>query len=412
VRTPQAPRVGYVLKRYPRFSETFILTEILAHQDAGLGLEIFSLRDPEDGPVQDEVARVTAPVEYLSVPPEGLKASELWQGLNQARAELPALWVGLEAACEADAREVHQAVRLARRVRQHGIGHLHAHFATSATTVARLAARLAGISYSFTAHAKDIFHEDVDPADLGSKLTDAAAVVTVSDFNREFLRIRYGSAAAGVRRLYNGLDLRLFRFATPAARRPLVVAVGRLVEKKGFSHLIDACRVLAQRGVDFECRIVGGGPLAEQLAAQIAGLGIEARVRLLGPRPQREVVALVQEAAVFAAPCVVGEDGNRDGLPTVLLEAMALGTPCVATDVTGIPEILADRGTGLMVPQRDASSLADALERLLADGVLRVGLARRARLRIEQDFDIRRNASALRALFAEAARVEPAREAC
>jgi glycosyltransferase involved in cell wall biosynthesis len=188
------------------------------------------------------------------------------------------------------------------------------------------------------------------------------------------------------------------------------VAVGRLVEKKGFADLIEACSLLRDRGVEVRCRIVGIGEQEPELRAAIEHLGLGNRVELPGPRPQGDLIKAVGRAAVFAAPCVVGGDGNRDGLPTVLLEAMALGTPCVSTDVTGIPEVLRDGETGLMVPQRDPAALADAIERLLADPELRVRLAGRARRLVEAEFDVRRNAALLRETF-KAAHAVAARRA-
>src|SRR5262249_16325102 len=161
----------------------------------------------------------------------------------------------------------------------------------------------------------------------------------------------------------------------PHERPPRIVAVGRLVEKKGFEDLVDACAILAERGRDFECRIVGTGELEAQLAARIAARGLAGRVVLVGPRPLDEVAREVQGAAALAAACVVGSDGNRDGLPTTLLEAMALGTPCVATDVTGIPEVVRDGETGILVPQHDPTALAAALAYLLDDPEARVRLA-------------------------------------
>jgi glycosyltransferase involved in cell wall biosynthesis len=183
----------------------------------------------------------------------------------------------------------------------------------------------------------------------------------------------------------------------------MVVYVGRLVEKKGLADLIDACALLAGRGKTLECGIVGAGEMETELRERIARLGVGSTVRLLGPRPQAEVIRLIREASAVAAPCVIGEDGNRDGLPTVILEAMALGTPCVSTDVTGIPEVVRHGETGLIVPQHDPAALADALERFASDAALRVSLAVRARERIEDEFDIRRNAAKIRALFREAA---------
>jgi len=411
--SPDPLRVGYVLKRYPRYSETFIVNEILAHERAGLEIEIFSLRPPNDSHFQDLIAAVQAPVHYLW-PEEGLKGTFFWAALEDASATWPGVWSVLEMARGEEARDIYQALLLAREARRTGIRHLHAHFATSATTTAQLAARLAGLPFSFTAHAKDIFHESVRADDLRRKLSDAAAVVTISDYNMAYLRELYGPATTRLQRIYNGLDLERFPYEARYDRPPQIVAVGRLIEKKGFADLIEACAMLANRGCPFVCRIIGAGPLEADLRAHIERLGLHTIVELIGPRPQREVIRQVQQAAVLAAPCVVGADGNRDGLPTVLLEAMALGTPCVSTDVTGIPEVLRDGETGLMVPQHAPGALAAALERLLTDPALRVKLAAQARRLIEAEFDIHHNSARLRAIFqaASRARAYVAQEVC
>lgn len=396
-------RVGYVVKRYPRYSETFIVTEVLAHERAGATLEIFSLRPSYDSHFQDAVSRVRAPVTYLVPPDEGIKATHLWDALLRADATLPDLWSRMTAARGVGVREAFQALELARHIRLRGIDHLHAHFATSAASVARLAAALTGVPFSLTAHAKDIFHDDVNRADLARKIGDAAAVVTVSDFNLRFLRGEFPEDAAKIHRVYNGLDLAQFPHASPADREPSILAVGRLIEKKGFADLIDACHVLKTRGVPFSCRVVGAGELHGALTARVAERGLRARVELTGPRPQPEVIALMHEAAVFAAPCVVGTDGNRDGLPTVLLEAMAAGAACVSTPVTGIPEVIQHGVTGLLVPERSPLALADALQALLTDVATRRALAHRARQLIEREFNTDRSAARLRRLFAIAA---------
>ncbi len=393
-------RVGYVLKRYPRYSETFVVNEILAHEAAGTEIDIFSLRYPSDGHFQDVIARVRAPVHYLRA--TEVKASSLWASLRSARERDCRFTDALKMALNEDATEVYQALELAKHLEEKRITHLHAHFGTSATSVARLASAFSGIPYTFTAHAKDIFHQSVDTGDLRRKLEGARAVVTVSDFNLEYLRENWGSAAEGVVRVYNGLDLDRFPFRSPTDREPIIVAVGRLVEKKGFSCLVDACGILAERGTPFRCKLIGAGPESHPLSEQIDKLGLSDRVELVGPRPQREVIAEISTAAVFAAPCVLGADGNRDGLPTVLLEAMALGTPCVSTDVTGIPEVVRDGQTGLVVGQHDAAMLAEACGKLLADPGKRCRLAGRARELIETAFDVHRNAAQVRELFAGA----------
>ncbi|MFQ5570222.1 MAG: glycosyltransferase family 4 protein, partial [Rhodothermales bacterium] len=363
---------------------------------AGLELDIFALRPPVDTHFQDAISRVRAPVHYLATLN---KASDLWRALEAASEVIPEIWAAFPSARGEDVRDIYYAAQLARHVRRAGISHLHAHFATSATTVARLAAHFAGISYTFTAHAKDIFHESVQPDDLRRKLRDAAATITVSDYNTSYLHEHYGMAASRVRRIYNGLELSTFPYTAPDDRPPQIIAVGRLVEKKGFADLIDACALLARRGLRYTCQIIGSGLLEADLRARIVQLGLQDQVRMPGPRPQRDVIDHIRQAAVFAAPCVIGQDGNRDGLPTVLLEAMALGTPCISTDVTGIPEVLRDGETGLMVPRHHPEALADALERLLFDASLRTRLAGQARRLIEAEFDIHRNAARIRSVF-------------
>jgi glycosyltransferase involved in cell wall biosynthesis len=407
--SPEALRVGFVVKRYPRYSETFVVREILAHERAGLEIEIFSLRPSDDTHFQDLISRVRGPVHHLCFPAEGsqpdvltssaVTAVNFWRRLADASRVLPGLWAKLESLQDQDARDVYQAVHLAYLVRQKGIQHLHAPFASDAATITRLGARLAGVSYSFTARAKDIFHASTDPDDLRRKLTDAAGVVTISDYHLEYLRQTFGPLAAKVQRVYNGLDLKEFPYRRPDDRPPVILAVGRLVEKKGFSDLIDACALLAARGRDFRCRIAGAGGLRSALQQQIERQDMQGRVELLGPRPQNEIAREMYNAAVLAAPCIVAADGDRDGLPNVIQEALALGTPVVTTAVTGIPEVVPDGERGLLVPQCDPQALANALERLLTDAGLRVRLAEGARRFMEVEFDIHRNTACRRALF-------------
>lgn len=385
------------MKRYPRFSETFIVNEILAHEAAGQSVEIVSLYPPNDTHFQDAIARVRAPVTYLSA--DGLRAHDFWNQMQQSASRLPGFWSELEQARGAVAREVHQAARLAVLVGERGIRLLHAHFASTATEVARLAARFASVPYTFTAHAKDIFHSSAVEEDLQRKLAHADGVLTVSDYNLRHLQGRFGQVADKVERLYNGLHLGRFTFDNSDRVEPRIVSVGRLIEKKGFDVLIEACALLRQEALEFSCEIIGTGEKAEELQAQIERLNLAGHVRLMGPRPQAEIVECVRRGMVFAAPCVVGRDGNADGLPTVLIEAMALGVPCVSTDVTGIPELVRDGETGLMVPQQDAAQLSAALRRLLTQAGLRAQLAEAGRRLVERQFDINRNAAAQRAWF-------------
>lgn len=363
-----AERVGYVLKVFPRLSQTFVLNEIAAHERAGVEVEIFSVKQAAESPLHDAWKQLRSPVTALS-----------------AAADLPP--------------DDELAARLADLVQERGIGHLHAHFGNIATTVARQAARLAGITYSFTAHARDIFDAKVKPDDLRAKLVDAAAVITVSRFNVRYLAETYGVVPV---LLYNGMPLQELPYSAPSDREPLVLGVGRLIEKKGFSDLVEASRMLRERGISHRCAIIGDGPEDAALAAQIAAAGLQTQVTLTGALAPGEVREFMQRAAVLAVPCVVAQNGDRDGLPTVLLEAMALGTPCVGTDVTGIPEVVEHERTGLMVHEHDVTALADACGTLLLEPARRETLARAARTLIEQSFDAGRNAARLRTVFADA----------
>jgi len=299
-----------------------------------------------------------------------------------------------------EAGEAVQAVDLAVRVVDRGITHLHAHFASVSARVARLAAGLAGIGYSVTAHAKDIFHVDVDDADLRRTVEDAAAVITISRFNLTFLRRRFPAAADRIHLVHNGIDLGRFPPGPDVRKRPArIAAVGRLVEKKGFADLLDAVALLRDRGVDVTVDLVGTGELAGALAAQRDRLRLRDTVVLHGALSQHRVSEIVGNAALLAAPCVVGADGNRDGLPTVLLEAMALGTPCVSTPVTGIADLITDDVDGLLVAERAPAELADAIAALLDDRARGARLAAAARIQVESEFDTRRQARRVRAVF-------------
>jgi glycosyltransferase involved in cell wall biosynthesis len=200
-------------------------------------------------------------------------------------------------------------------------------------------------------------------------------------------------------RIYNGIDLDRFRFEEPGSREPTVVGVGRLVEKKGFGHLVDAVEMLAARGRPVRLALIGAGPEEAALRDQVRRTGLADRVDFHGPLPQGRMQDVVRRASVLAAPCVVGDDGNRDGLPTVLLEGLAMGTPCVATPVTGIPEAIKDGETGLLVPEADPQALADALAKVLDDPDRARRIAGAGRRLIEERFDVRRNTADLLRLF-------------
>lgn len=387
--------IGYVLKRYPRFSETFVVNEILTHEAAGIDVTIFALRSPADTHFQPAVARVRGAVHFL--PSASLRANEFWRLLEPHLAAGHAAEIA--GALDAEGMDVYQALVLAQLLSSKRIDHIHAHFATSAATVARLASRLTQIPYTLTAHAKDIYHEYVNSAALEQKVADAAAVVTVSEYNKRHLQTEFPQYGHKIHRIYNGIPLREFAYQPPISREPLILGVGRLVEKKGFCDLIAACSMLSKQGVKYECQIIGGGELEPVLRQQLVSLNLEGQVRLMGPLPSDQVATTIRQAAVLVAPCITASTGDRDGLPTVLLEAMACGTPCVATDVTGIPEIIHDQQTGLLVKERSPNQLANAIAMLIHQPVLGERLAAAARTLIEESFDIAANTATQRRLF-------------
>ena len=406
-------RIGYILKMYPRFSETFILNEILELERQGVEVQIFSLKKPDDGRFHADLSRVRAGVTYC--PESPLLAAKKYLAAHRTvyrwdrRRYLKVLAVALLRRRLGAVKRFLQAGYIAPRLRAQGIGHVHAHFASSATSVALYLYQLTGISYSFTAHAKDIYIEDVSADVLERKLSSARFAVTVSDYNTQHLRQLRGGER--VVRIYNGLDLDQFRpNSTIPDDPPLVLAVGRLVEKKGFDDLISACAVLRDEGCRFQCRIVGTGEQEKKLRALVAELNLHDQVQLIGPLPREALLELYPRASVLAAPCVIGADGNRDGLPTVLIEAMALGVPVISTDVTGIPELVEHGRTGLRARQRDPIGLARTIRSVLEDRAWAGELAQAGRARVEQQFDLRRNVAQLRRLFGRAGAAEPAQD--
>ncbi|WP_201467890.1 glycosyltransferase family 4 protein [Janibacter melonis] len=398
--TTATERVGYVVKVYPRFSETFVVTEVLAREAQGEELEIFALRPTTDTHFHPALARVHAPVTYL---PRALKASEMWASIARAHDVLPDLGPRLAEVLPLTTRlaadEVAQGVELAIAVRTRGITRLHAHFASAQARVAAVAAHLAQVPWSVTTHAKDIFHDEVDLDLLADLLHGASTVVAISAYNERHL----GRVAprARVARVANGLDLTGFGYREPKpVAGPLrVLAVGRLVEKKGFDVLLDALATARAAGLEVRAEVAGSGELGPDLLAHTRSLGLDDVVTWLGARPQDEVLALLRQADVFVAPCVVGADGNADGLPTVILEAMAVGTPVISTAVTGIPEVVrgtvADPVTGVLLEPGDPGALADALRAVAADAFPRADVARRARDLVERDHDTTRQAALL-----------------
>lgn len=392
-------RIGYVLKVYPRFSETFIVTEILAREAQGEQLSIFALRPTTDARFHPEIARVQAPVRWV---PRPMKSTEFWEALAGALTQYPQFQQRFAAMvpdiAELPPSEVSQGLALARMTLDEGITHLHAHFASMAGRMAWIASRLTGIPYTVTTHAKDIYHESVDQTWLRRVCGDAQQVIAISRFNERFLAETLSDTDASIVLQYNALEMRRFPYRDPSPRGEVlrVSAVGRLVPKKGFDVLIDAVSRLGNVPVDVT--IAGDGEERAALETRIQQAGLADRIRLVGPKTQGEVIDLVRDSDIFVAPCIPADDGNIDGLPTVVLEAMALGTPVLATSVSGLPEVVRHMETGLLVQPGDADALAEALADVAESRLPLATLTRNARSLIEEQFDSRRQAARLSGL--------------
>ncbi|WP_034285674.1 glycosyltransferase family 4 protein [Schaalia suimastitidis] len=391
------PRIAYILKVYPRFSETFIVTEILAREAAGEDISIYSLRPTKDSRFHPEIARVQAGVTWISRP---TTTEELWESITASLAgthEAERFAQILPALATLPPDEVAQGLELAYRLQADGITHMHAHFASLAGRVAWIASQLSGIPFTVTTHAKDIFHTSVDPRWLSRVLTGAHRVIAISKYNERYLHNFLQGQSANISLLRNGIELSRFPMKDRHDVGPVLrlLAVGRLVPKKGFDVLIEAVAWLRDNGIDFRLDIAGEGECADELNALIARLHLGEHVHMLGARTQAEVRALLEDADIFLAPCRVADDGNMDGLPTVLLESMAVGTPVVATAVTGIPELVRNGETGVLLDEAEATSLAQAIVRLAADATHRRLLATNARNLLEIECDARRQARTL-----------------
>ena len=425
--------VAYVMNGFPRLSETFIAHEIHQLERAGMPLRLFSVKREKEDKVHPVVCAIRAPLTYLpdatslsgTTLPRWLVANvpAFWRAHAALACRHPVRWLGTLASAVALSwryrprdeagwrlrkvflKEFLQAGRIADDVGRAGdVGHLHGHFCHGVATITWFASRLTGIPFSFTAHAKDIYQPELNPGRLlERKLGAARFVATCTCANAGVLRARH-ARPHDVHTIYHGLDTDWFAPAAPRApgAAPLILAVGRFVDKKGFDRLVDACALLAREGLTFRCAIVGErGSASDAIRAQVERLGLQQVVALHGPMSQDELREVYRGAHAFALPCQVMEDGDRDGFPNVLAEAMAMGVPVVSTDISGIPEMIDDGVHGLLVPPRDAPALASALRRLLTDRALHQRLAQAGRARICERFDSRRTTLALRDLFVE-----------
>ncbi len=400
--------VLFVLKGYPRLSETFIAQEIRALEERGLPIAVASLRHPTDRETHPIHAEIEAPVSYL---PEYLwrepaRVWRAWRALrrNPRYAAARRVWLRDLARDRTPnrIRRFGQALVLAHELAP-GVSQLHAHFLHTPASVARYAALLSGLPWSCSAHAKDIW---TSPEwEKSEKLADCRWAVTCTAVNRDHLAAL--APQGRVELVYHGLDLR--RFAPPGEPRPprdgsdpadpvTVLSVGRAVEKKGYDDLIAA---LAGLPSDLAWRFVhiGGGPLLKALKRQADAAGLGGRMEWLGPRPQQDVLDRYRAADLFVLASRIAGDGDRDGLPNVLMEALSQELAVIATRVSGVPELIEDGASGLLVAPRDRAALGDAIAGLCADPARRARLGRAGQARLRSEFTLDRGIDRLCELF-------------
>ncbi len=396
-------KVAFILKGYPRVSETFIAQEIYQLEQRGFQIEILSLRQAREPERQPIVGRIRAPVTYL---PEYIWpqiGSVLWEN-SKCLAKHPC---GYLRAFAATVRQVlrQRTVRPARRFFQAGwaagrcrigapggVGHLHAHFAHTPTEVAFHLSLITGLPYSISAHAKDIY--TITPRELVERINSAALLMTCTEFNWRFLRALPGIQAEKIHRVYHGIDLRTFKRSRPLPEGPLFaaglrgfVSVGRLVEKKGFDVVLRALAVLKSRGEQFTYDIYGAGELEQPLADLVKQLNLQAEVRFHRTATHPQIIQRLNEGGIYLGGFKITADGDRDGIPNTVAEAMAMEMPVLVSNVSGVPELVEHGLSGHLVPPNDVNALVTALAQMLANPAYCRALAVRARVRVQEVFN-------------------------
>jgi len=423
--------IAYIMKEYPRLSETFIMNEIALLEKMGLAIRVFSVKKPLAASKQHAPAdRVRSTVQYLPSA-TSLSGSHLlgWLGGNLPkfikshlhllrRAPWAYLSTGIQMVQmtlryrsgffkkpkKTFIKEFLQAGYIAQQVLASGrVGHLHGHFCHGSTTITMFVSRLTRIPFSFTAHAKDIYLSTLNPGDLlERKIKEARFVVTCTAANQSYLS-KIGQGNHTIHTIYHGLETGEFKpreSAAPIQGKPVILSVGRFVEKKGFVSLVKACQTLKERGYEFQCRIVGeADDQSEVIEYLIRDLKLEKHVLITGGVTQEELRTIYAECTLFVLPCQIVNNGDRDGIPNVLVEAMAMGIPVISTAISGIPELIDHGINGLLVPQKDDAALANALEIYLKDPDLRARLGQAGRKKVCAHFDSEKTNRALKDLF-------------
>lgn len=396
-------KVAYIMSRFPKLTETFILYEMLAIQKAGVQIEVFPLLKEKTTVMHPEAVPLLESAHFQPlISPEILRANWHFLWCNP-RAYVGTLWILLRANWGSFRFLIGalgifpKSVLFAYQMEATKISHVHAHFASHPAAAGFIIHRLVGIPYSFTAHGSDL-HRDRHM--LREKVAEAAFVVAISNYNKELIISEcQGNYRDKVKVIHCGVDTKVFRFRssqTPYEKGEnpfMILCVGTLHEVKGQAYLIEACRKLLASGIDFMCHFVGDGPDKLVLTKHAVQAGLSAKICFHGRQKQERIVQLLQDADVLVAPSVPTSDGRREGIPLVLIEAMSSGVPVIASNISGIPELVMNERTGCLVPPRDVAALASTLERYYHDPALRKQLAQSGREKVAGEFDLYDNAA-------------------
>jgi glycosyltransferase involved in cell wall biosynthesis len=398
-RTGQDSNLAVLVNEFPRLSETFVLGDLLALEAAGARLHVFALRRPDSELAQEAVEQLRAPVEYLpeiagrqrSLLLRSIQATLFMRNPRRFTRGLAEIYVSPDYSRS----RLELALLLARRLDRIGAPPLYVHFAHKPATIGRFAALLLGSRFAISAHAVDLWTTPVP--ELRAKFRDAQLVLCCYEQAHDYVR-QIANGTTRVELAPHGVVV------PPLSNReelspPVLLSVGRLVEKKGFDTLVWAARTMRDRGLEFQVRIAGDGPLWPTLQRLVNELDLADTIRFLGPLTARELERHYAAAATFVLACRIGSDGNRDGLPNTILEAMARGLPVVSTRLAAIEEAVTDGEHGLLAPPDDHLALAAALERLVNDRQLRVQLGTAARARVLERYDRDSFASRVHALL-------------
>jgi len=406
------PVLGMILKGFPRISETFISNEILLLEKLGFSIHIFSMRKPREPFAHKSVRQIRATVDYLPetllAPLPKLLVHNVLLAVKKPAAYGEALRTAarrfLRTRKSATLKHLFQAGYLVQRLLpRSGVTHLHAHFAHSPTSVAMFAGKLGGLPFSFTAHAKDIYTSD--PRQIREKISLARFVVTCTGYNERYLKTLAGEDSTPIHRIYHGIDVTLFSGAD-VRRAPSppyhILTIARLTPKKGLATLLKAVRSLIDRGVPLHHTLIGDGEDRETILSLIRQLELDDVTQWLGTLPHHEVLTHYRNADLFALGCEIASNGDRDGIPNVFVESMAMGVPVVATRVSAIPEIVVDGVTGLLVEPGQPEEMARAMQRLLTDGKLRERIIPQARKKVDSAFNNRKLIETLATVYRSA----------